>query len=136
MIVSLRCQARLQEHRPARPEGIAPLRHAVVEFAADSGASERQCEDIALAVSEALSNSVVHAYVGCDSPGSMAIQAWTQGQSLQVVVCDAGTGMCKRTDSPGLGLGLELIERMTTKLQIDSLDTMSGVRLRMTFAIG
>jgi len=134
--VSVTCQARLQEHLPARAEGIAPLRHAVVGFAADNGASRRQCEDIALAVSEALSNAVVHAYVGRDSPGSMAVQAWRQAQSLHVVVVDAGKGMGERSDSPGLGLGLELIDRMTTQLRIDSLDTMSGVRLRMTFAVG
>ena len=53
----------------ARPASVGPLRRGVVAFAAASGASERQREDIALAVSEALSNAVVHAYAGSESPG-------------------------------------------------------------------
>ena len=62
--MSVDYQERLHDRLPALPESIAPLRHSVLGFASDSGASERQREDIALAVSEALSNAVVHAYVG------------------------------------------------------------------------
>lgn len=129
-------QERLHDRLPALPESIAPLRHSVLGFASDSGASERQREDIALAVSEALSNAVVHAYVGHDSPGVVAVNARREGRWLEVVVCDEGIGMLPRTDSPGLGLGLPLIVRVTEGLELESMDAMPGVRVRMKFAIG
>jgi diguanylate cyclase (GGDEF)-like protein len=127
-------QGRPHERLAATPESIAPLRQVVVEFASRNGASDRQREDIAVAVSEALSNVVVHAYAGRDDPGVVTVDAWMSNQSLEVVVCDEGIGMLPRTDSPGLGLGLALIVRMTQRVALE--ETMPGVRVRMTFAIG
>jgi anti-sigma regulatory factor (Ser/Thr protein kinase) len=129
-------ESRLKECLPARAENIALLRRAVVAYAGSNGASERQREDIALAVSEALSNAVLHAYVGHDSPGDVGVNAWVDGRALRVVVCDDGVGMLPRTDSPGLGLGLSLIARTTEHLEVESPDAAPGMRLRMTFAIG
>jgi anti-sigma regulatory factor (Ser/Thr protein kinase) len=125
--------ALLHEQLPARPQSIGQLRHAVVEFAGSSGASPRQCATIALAVSEALSNAVIHAYVDHDAPGLMGVDALLHERSLEVVVCDAGGGMRPRIDSPGSGLGLPLIASMTEQFEIR--DTMPGVSVHMTFAI-
>lgn len=124
----------LHQRLPARPESIAPLRHAVVDFADSRGASDRQREDIALAVSEAVSNAVIHAYAGDTIPGDVAVQAWMQDRSLEVVVCDEGIGMVPRTDSPGLGL--PLINQVTQQIAIGGPERLSGVRLHMSFAIG
>jgi anti-sigma regulatory factor (Ser/Thr protein kinase) len=126
----------LHERLPARPESIALLRHAVVDFAGGSGASERQRDDIALAVSEAVSNSVVHAYARAIHPGDVTVEAWMQDGSLEVIVCDEGIGMVPRSDSPGLGLGLPLIHQVTEQISIEDPASRSGVRLHMTFAIG
>jgi anti-sigma regulatory factor (Ser/Thr protein kinase) len=134
--VSTGYESRLKECLPARAENIAPLRRAVVAYAGSNGASERQREDIALAVSEALSNAVLHAYVGHDGPGDVGVDAWVDEHALRVVICDEGVGMLPRPDSPGLGLGLSLIARMTEHLEIESPDARPGMRLRMTFAIG
>jgi serine/threonine-protein kinase RsbW len=125
----------LHERRPARPESIAPLRRAVVRFAYVSGASTRKREDIALAVTEAVSNAVVHAYDGEEAPGDVAVEARLEDETLEVVVCDEGHGMRARVDSPGLGLGLMLIRRTADRLQLERLHTRSGVRVRMTFAL-
>lgn len=134
--MSVDYQERLHDRLPALPASIAPLRHSVLGFASDSGASERQREDIALAVSEALSNAVLHAYVGRDEPGTVTLDAWMDGESLEVVVGDEGIGMRPRADSPGLGFGMGLIFRMTEQLRVDSHDDARGVGVRMTFAIG
>lgn len=124
----------LHERVPARPESIAPLRRAVVRFAADNGASAPQRDDIALAVSEALANAVLHAYVGHDRPGIVAVDARIRGRWLEVAVCDDGNGMLPRTDSPGMGIGLALIGRIAEQLRLE--DMRPGVRVHMTFAIG
>jgi anti-sigma regulatory factor (Ser/Thr protein kinase) len=110
------------------------LRHAIVEFAEDNGASDSELEDIALAVSEALTNVVLHAYAGRDRPGVLAVEAQMRERWLEVVVRDEGVGMRPRADSPGLGHGLSVIHRITEKLQIE--DAEPGVRMRMTFALG
>ena len=130
------CHERLHERLPARPENIPRLRHSVLGFAGSYGASERQRENIGLAVSEAVSNAVVHAYVGRDSPGPVAIDVWVRGRALDVVVCDEGIGMRPRTDSPGLGLGLSLMARVAEQFELESPDASPGVRVHMTFEIG
>ncbi len=129
-------QSRLQERLPAQPESIAPLRRAVVAYAGTNGASERQREDIALAVSEALSNAVLHAYVDHEVAGDVIVDAQIDERVLEVVVEDDGGGMTPRTDSPGLGIGLALIGRLTEQMRIESPDSALGVRVHMTFAIG
>ncbi|MEA2181776.1 MAG: serine/threonine-protein kinase RsbW [Solirubrobacteraceae bacterium] len=104
-----------------------------MQFASDCGASQRQCEDIAVAVSEALSNVVKHAYVGRDAPGIVAIEASARGPALVVVVSDEGIGIRAR-ESRGVGMGLRLIFRLTERLEF--VDTMPGARVSMTFRIG
>jgi len=124
----------IRERWPARPECIGPLRRAVVACARRSGASARQSDNVAIAVSEALSNAVVHAYVGRDEPGDVVVQARVQDSSLEVEICDEGIGMTPRVDSPGLGLGLPLIVRVSDTLEVE--EVLPGVRLRMTFSLG
>ena len=130
------CTSRLEHCLPARPDCIGPLRRALVAYAASNGASEQLCDDIALAASEALSNVVVHAYAGEDDPGEIQVEAWIQGDALQVIVSDDGIGMAPRLDSPGLGLGLAIIGRVCDQLIIENRDGEAGARVRMSFAIG
>jgi serine/threonine-protein kinase RsbW len=126
---------RLHEQHTARPEHVGLLRAAVVRFARARGATPKQCEQIALAVSEALSNSVLHAYVGRDHPGPVTVEGWWKDRTLTVVVCDEGCGMVPRLDSPGLGIGLPLIAQMSDRVDIEDRDGQPGVCLRMTFAL-
>lgn len=118
----------------ARPEDIPPLRRTVVAFAAANGASERQGEDIAIAVSEALANAAVHAYADCPGPGVATLDAWMSEGSLHVVVCDEGGGIQLPRRGPGLGLGLALMIRLTRRFDIQ--ESPAGTRVHMTFAIG
>jgi serine/threonine-protein kinase RsbW len=131
--VSVAHPERLRERLPAYPESIGLLRRTVVDFADTCGACERQREDIAIAVSEALTNVVKHAYVDRDTPGDITVQAFLRGRALVVEVCDEGVGMRTR-DSHGVGSGLRIMFRLTDRLEFT--DTMSGARVRMTFAIG
>jgi len=92
---------------PADPESVAIARHALTAFAADAGADHRQVEAVRLAVSEAMTNAVLHAYR--DAPGDVRVTAALVSEELWVLVGDDGGGMEARPDRPGLGLGLALI---------------------------
>jgi anti-sigma regulatory factor (Ser/Thr protein kinase) len=114
----------------AQPACVGNLRAAVVEFAERLGFVDTG--PIALAVSEALTNAVVHAYRD-EEPGDIRVVACDEPDRLVVVVRDYGSGMLPRTDSPGLGLGLPLISTMTDALQVEAAEG-SGTLLRMHFA--
>jgi serine/threonine-protein kinase RsbW len=106
-----------------------------VRFAADLGADERTRQNIELAVSEAASNVVVHAYRDRDDPGEIELELATTDGDLVVSVRDAGSGMAPRPDSPGLGLGMPLIANLADSLEIRTLDE-GGTEVQMRFAVG
>jgi stage II sporulation protein AB (anti-sigma F factor) len=108
---------------------VGDLRKAVVAFAEELGFDDTN--PIALAVSEAMTNVVVHAYRDTDV-GDMRIVACDKPDRLVVVVRDYGAGMLPRADSPGLGLGLPLISTMADDVQIEAAEG-SGCLLRMHF---
>jgi serine/threonine-protein kinase RsbW len=114
----------------AQATNVRELRAGVVAFAERIGFAET--DQIALAVSEAVANVVLHAYRGGD-PGDVRVVACDQPDRLVVVVRDYGNGMHPRADSPGLGLGLPLISSMSDDLQVETADG-SGTLLRMHFA--
>lgn len=126
--------AQLRDLRLAIPQSIGPLRRAVIELAARGGATERQRQDIALAVSEALTNAVAHAYAGQPLPGTVALHAALDADALDVVVSDHGVGMPPPTTYPPTGLGLAIIARAADRIELSG--ARPGTRMRMTFAIG
>lgn len=128
----------LHEHLAARAGNIAPLRRLVVAYATKCGASGAQCDDVGLAVNEALTNAVLHAYADRATPGEMTVDAAGHPCALDVLVSDDGVGMVPRgVDSPGMGLGLGLMARMSERVDIASGPATSpGLRVHMTFSIG
>ena len=76
----------------------------------------------------------MHAYVGAEAPGSLIVEASHLDGELVVAVRDEGRGMLPRADSPGLGLGLSIIARLSHQLEIGKNGT-SGTEVRMTFAV-
>lgn len=125
--------SQLRERRPAVPRCIGPLRRAVVDVAARAGATGRQLENVALAVSEAVANVVRHAYPP-GSPGTVTVDARVDDHVIEVIVCDEGSGMPAPSEQPGSGLGLLIIARVAESLELK--DAAPGVELRMTFPLG
>ena len=117
---------------PAVPEAVSSLRRAAGELAERCGADERLVEDITLAVSEAATNAVVHAYR--EEPGKLSLAAEGQNGSLWFRVIDEGAGLTPRADSPGLGLGLPLIATLAESLELGTGDN-EETEVRMTFRL-
>jgi anti-sigma regulatory factor (Ser/Thr protein kinase) len=122
---------RLELRAHASPAAVPGIRRAVVDFAELHGIGEGP--DVALAVSEAVTNVVLHAYRDGDS-GDVRVVACAEAKRLVVVVRDYGCGMKPHPMSPGLGLGLSVIGRLATAMNIERPDDGGGTRLRMHFA--
>ncbi len=93
-------------------------RHAVVDWARGHVADSVVLGDIALAVTEATTNAVMHAYRDGVPPGAVLVEASVCGDSLCVHVRDTGSGLIPRVDSPGLGLGLGLIAQVSAEADV------------------
>jgi serine/threonine-protein kinase RsbW len=122
----------LSANYAARPESVAAARAAIVEFAASSGASPAKLEAVALAVSEAATNVVVHAYRDAVEPGAIEVAAAKAGGELLVIVADDGSGLRPRRDGKGLGLGL--IAQVSDGVVLVP-RAAGGLELRMRFAL-
>jgi serine/threonine-protein kinase RsbW/stage II sporulation protein AB (anti-sigma F factor) len=122
---------RLELRLQASPAAVPGVRRAVVDFAELHGVGHGP--DVALAVSEAVTNAVLHGYRNGAS-GDVRVVACAEPDRLVVVVRDYGCGMSPHPDSPGLGLGLSVIGRLTTEMNIERPDRGGGMRLRMHFA--
>ena len=74
------------------------MRTAVWTHALSLGADDELGNAVRVAVGEALSNVVMHAYVGME-PGPMSVEAWVDGTDhLAVRVLDEGHGLIPRAD--------------------------------------
>ena len=119
---------------PACARNVAELRNSVVEFARANGVPEQRLIDVALAVSEAVGNAVVHAFRGIGEEGTLMVEATVREQEwLDVHVTDDGSGMAPRDDSPGLGLGLPLIRHLADEFDHRRPPGGSGTELWMRF---
>src|SRR4051794_34539161 len=97
---------RLDLRVPARAEAIPRLREAAVAFAREHAMPDPDA--VGLAVTEAATNVVLHAYPD-DGAGDVRLVMCPEPSRLVVVVRDWGAGMRPRPDSPGLGVGLPTI---------------------------
>lgn len=116
---------------PSTPSGVGAMRREVSAFAGRAGMGEDGVGDVQLAVSEAATNAVVHAYRERD--GHLHVRAHVDGMELIVVVVDTGSGLAPRADSPGLGLGMPLMASVTTRFQVVSQG--KGTEVQMAFAL-
>jgi serine/threonine-protein kinase RsbW/stage II sporulation protein AB (anti-sigma F factor) len=116
----------------AQPDQVRVIRAEVMAFAVAHGASDPNA--VALAVSEAVTNAVVHAYVDAPEPGEIEVIAQRVSEDcLEILVCDEGRGMLPRHDSPGVGLGLPLVATLAESFEVQA-RAGGGTQVRMAFA--
>jgi anti-sigma regulatory factor (Ser/Thr protein kinase) len=121
----------LNESYPAVPEAVPLARRALATVAAAAGAVGDRLDEIRLAVSEALTNAVVHAYRGGEV-GRVHVTAAVAAGELWVLIGDDGRGLHAWNDSQGLGLGLSLISWLSDDFAIVT-RASDGTEVQMRF---
>jgi serine/threonine-protein kinase RsbW len=116
---------------PAEPASVPVLRRRASEFAAEQGAGRDVVADVALAVSEAVTNAVKYAKVA-GAEGVVELSAFKAKGWLEVTVRDRGEGF-GRGSSDGLGLGLTIIARLAADLKI--VQEGDGTEVLMRFPV-
>ena len=109
---------------PAVPESAPLARRAVVE-ALEGVPVDR--DGVAGMVSEAVSNSALHAYPPGSEVGRVRVSAAIVDHTLDVVVSDDGVGTTPTSERSGLGLGVPLMGDLS-----DGFEVSAGAGTRVT----
>jgi serine/threonine-protein kinase RsbW len=118
---------------PATSQNLGTVRRAVADFAASLGVDVKTIADLRLAVNEACSNVVRHAYDRQET-GPMRVEARPVGDSLVVVVQDSGRGLAGPSRDPGAGLGLRVASAVSDSFEVRQ--KTAGTEVRLAFPLG
>lgn len=113
---------------PPEAKSVTRARHALSHYARRVGAD---VDAVALVVSEAVSNSVVHGFPG-RSTGYIEVRATAREGSLMVEITDDGVGL-EVAPHPRPGHGIFLMGEFSSSLSIGALD--HGTRVAATFPL-
>jgi anti-sigma regulatory factor (Ser/Thr protein kinase) len=117
---------------PAMPDAVGVARQALTGACEALGLGPRATGDVRLAVSEACTNVVAHAYRDQSEPGELEVSVLLVPGELTVIVRDRGSGIAPRLEGGGLGLGLPLIAALTRRAEIVE-PPGGGTEVAMTF---
>jgi serine/threonine-protein kinase RsbW len=127
---------------PARAEYITLCRLALTGIARVRELSDEVLSDLKLALTEAASNSVRHAYAGDDDAGVVEISYELRPDRLVIEVTDEGEGFDPaEADGPAEelsegGLGIAIIRAIADEVEIGTQPGGKGSRLRFEKALG
>ncbi|MCL6515769.1 anti-sigma F factor [Alicyclobacillus sp.] len=124
---------------PSRSENESLARVAVAAFVAELDPTLEQLTELKTAVSEAVTNAIIHGYE--DAVGEVRIACAIHGGSVEVIVEDDGVGIedvelarqplyTSRPDLERSGMGITIMENFVDELVIDSAPGR-GTRVRM-----
>jgi anti-sigma regulatory factor (Ser/Thr protein kinase) len=116
---------------PAKPENVAVIRHVLGAFAVALKLPAELVEDMRLAITEACTNVVRHAYPD-DEQGTIDVVIRPTGDRIDVIVSDHGSGIGPSPDVGGPGLGLPMIAALADTVEIEH-GPVRGTRLALSF---
>jgi serine/threonine-protein kinase RsbW len=127
---------------PAKAEYVSLTRLALAGIGRTRPLGEEELADLKLAITEAASNSVRHAYAG-DAPGEVEISFELLADRIAVEVVDDGEGfdpsgesdLCAGELSEG-GLGIAIIRALADEVELESRAGARGSRLRFVKLLG
>ena len=117
----------------AAADAVPRIRHAIADYAGRAGMNGERLDAVRLAVSEAVTNVVMHAYRG--RLGRVDVKARVIADELRVLVADDGCGFKAPAETPGIGCGLALITDACEEFTLME-RAEGGTEARMRFLIG
>lgn len=118
---------------PSTALTVGPVRRTVRTFLSERGVPRATIDAILVAVSEAMTNVVLHAYDRLAPDGVVSVELALDDDLVRLTVTDAGCGIAPRDDSPGAGLGLAIIAGLAARLEIGAAGDGCGTQLRASF---
>ncbi len=122
----------VSESYPAVPDAVPRARVRIGEFAAATGIGEPALHAVRLAVSEAVTNVVRHAYR--EGGGRVHVTAAHLPGEFVVLVADEGCGYQTPAENPGFGWGLALIADAADDFVLTERGD-GGTEIRMRFLV-
>jgi serine/threonine-protein kinase RsbW len=119
---------------PAVAGSVRHARDAVAELVGRLNVRGELIDDVRLAVSEAATNVVMHAYEqGSEAPTFTVVVVLSRGQ-MTVLVEDEGCGLESPTKSPGLGAGLRVMRKVAAEARFRERDS-GGSSVQLSFRL-
>ena len=115
---------------------VAVMRGEVQAVARELGIDGEQLGDVALAVSEAATNAVVHGSIGRDDP-HVDLRVDVGDLEMLVTIVDEGPGVkpgARAEGETGMGAGLAIIAALTGRLDVRTGSEGTEVRLSFPFS--
>lgn len=125
------------------PENIGLARLVVAVLAAQADFTLAEVDEVKLAVSEAVTNAIVHGF-GSEPGHVVRLEASLEGRQLEVVVSDQGRGIenvemalqpAVSSDPDRMGLGFSFMDAHMDSLRVES-EPGRGTRVLMTKKAG
>jgi serine phosphatase RsbU (regulator of sigma subunit)/anti-sigma regulatory factor (Ser/Thr protein kinase) len=135
LLVARVCSApspvRLDLELPADSRRLHELRTRVTRWLTDAGVESKVIPDVVVALNEAASNSMLHAYAGQSERGSVRISVWLAEASVEATVTDEGSW--RDTNHDHDGRGIDMMNALMTDVNVER--GPEGTRVRLTRAI-
>ena len=122
----------LRIEKAATPERLADIRVELGAWLQAAAMPSAIAADVVLAVNEACTNSIEHAYTA-DAQGRITVEAEIGGNDLHVLVIDSGLWKTPPPDPGTRGRGLPLIKALSDRGVLDG--TPSGTTIGMSFRL-
>jgi anti-anti-sigma factor len=122
---------------PADPSAVRGARAAIRRWLLDARVAERDADDVVLATSEAIANSVEHGYAGHppDRRAPVDLEVSRDGaDSLRIVVRDRGAWRRPGEGETGRGRGLPLMRKLMESVEVEPGAEGTTVRMRRRLA--
>jgi anti-sigma regulatory factor (Ser/Thr protein kinase) len=124
----------IEESFPAVAGSVSVIRWRCLKIAEAAGVSRATLADIALTVSEAVSNAVLHAYPPGEA-GSVVLRVKKDSdQRLEISIADTGVGLGNAQSRGGAGQGMLLMDQLADQWRVTS--QSPGTLVTLSFRIG
>jgi stage II sporulation protein AB (anti-sigma F factor) len=135
----------LRLHFPSRSENESLARVAVASFVAQLDPTVEELTELKTAVSEAVTNAIIHGYEGRD--GEVQVECSLSNRTVRIVIQDEGIGIedidearqplfTSRPELERSGMGMTIMESFVDELEVESaLGRGTRVTMIKTFGI-